>query len=359
MITNLTNSETTWARKIWISYWYIIGVQLLAQLFSYLFLPYDAQVVEFYYYVLLFPTLKMSATVGLAWIVNKYFRKYSFHTLVVAGTILAILIIRLNTDIRIISALFLLPILVSVIFYRSRLTFFSAILQLLGFILLYIGDESYRSHLSDFDLVAIPCFIGACTLLAINIMSRGRELQEALLKTMTAKQELMIQYAIMRKQAQIDSLTHLYNQASFYEHFDMALTYSGERSSSFFLALLDIDNFKTINDTFGHLIGDVVLSRVAQIIKETISSNDIAARYGGEEFALLLFETDVARAIKLVETIRTTLSSTKHEEMGGKVVTISIGITSYEPGMSKETLFEKADKKLYKAKNSGKNRTVT
>ncbi|OPH56398.1 hypothetical protein BC351_28310 [Paenibacillus ferrarius] len=356
---NLTDQEMKWVRKVWISYWYIIGVQFVAQLFSYLFLPYDAQAVEFYFYVLLYPTLKMSLTVSLGWVVNKAMKKYSFHTLLIAGTILAILIIKLNTDIRIISALFLLPIFVSVIFYRIRLTLFSAILQLVGFLFVYITDESYRNHLSNFDVVAIPCFLGLCTLLASIIMIRGRELQEALRHTMTAKQELMIQYAVIRKQAKMDSLTNLYNQASFYEHFDIAMAYGGDRSSSFFLALIDIDNFKTINDTYGHLVGDVVLARVAKVIKETITPNDIAARYGGEEFALLLFETNFDKALKLVETIRATVFSLQHEEMAGTSVTISIGITSYEPAMSKEALFERADINLYKAKRTGKNKIVT
>ncbi|MFH5185067.1 GGDEF domain-containing protein [Paenibacillus sp. TAB 01] len=359
MLNKLTEKELKWARNIWIFFWYIIWVHFFAQLFSFLFLPYPAQAREFYIDVLILPTIFMSVTVSLAWVIVKFSQKYTFHALYIAATVVAVMIIRLNTDIRIISALLLLPILSSVIFFRIRLTLFSAALQVLGFILLYFVDPSYRGYLSAFDVIAIPCFLGLCTLIATIIMIRGRELREELFAAMIAKQDLMIQYAIMQKQAKFDSLTNLYNQASFYEHFELALKYGDDHRSSFHLALIDIDNFKTINDTFGHRVGDLVLSGVARIIKETIPANDIAARYGGEEFAILLFEADFEDAVKLLDSIRAAVSGTSFEELDGTPVTISIGISSYKPSLNKESLFEQADKNLYKAKRSGKNRIAT
>lgn len=360
MNKDLTDKEAKWARNIWASYWCIIAVHFLAQLFSYWFLPYQAHFIEFYFYVLLEPTLYMSGAVGAAWFVSRWERRYTFYSLFVAGTVVAVMIIRLNTDIGMISALFLLPILASVIFYRVRLTLFSAALQLIAFVLLYLGDESYRGHLTDFDLVAVPCFLGLCTLISSMIMIRGHELQKELYETMAAKQELMGQYSLLRRQSQIDSLTGLYNQASFHEYFGLAMDYgAGEPGASFHLALIDIDDFKSINDTYGHRTGDLVLSRVAEAIRDFLPATGIAARYGGEEFALLLLEPSNEDAVRVAETIRTAVSRIQHQELGGNKVTVSIGITSYEPAMGKDEMFEQADRRLYKAKRTGKNRTVS
>jgi len=359
MINPVTDNEAKWIRKIWTSYWGILLFHDAAQLFSYWFLPYQAGPVEFYVHVLLKPTFVAGSAILSGWMAAKAAKRFSFYALIASGTALAVTIIQLNTDVRIISALFLLPILVAVLFYRRRLMIFTALLQIVAFFLLLARNESYRSYLSAFDVISVPAFIVMCALVAGILMIRGRELQKELYTAMSAKQELMIQYAIMSRQAKMDQLTGLYNQATFREHYAMALDYAAEGTrTSFQLALLDIDDFKSINDTYGHLAGDVVLASVARTAKERLPASGVAARYGGEEFALLLFEPDVGEAVRACEAIRIAVSQLVFEELGGKGATISVGVAAYEPGLDADAMFERADARLYEAKRLGKNRTA-
>lgn len=345
-----------WVHKILFSYWIIIAVHGAAQWLSYLLLPYVATPAHFYIHILLLPTLAMGGITLLAQLLHRHYRVFGFYSLFMAGTVIALTIIWLNYDIRIISGLLLLPIFASVIFFSKRLTLFSAALQLLGLGLLML-DSGFRSYLSAFDMIAIPLFVLLGTLLANIIRISGQELLSDLQSTLTAKQDLIIQNAMMVKLATTDALTHLYNHISFHEYYQKAIEYAD--SVPFHLALIDIDNFKSINDTYGHRTGDIVLARVAHMIHDNIGAHDIAARYGGEEFALLLFEKSFEEAYLNVERIREQLSQLHHHELLGDAVTVSIGLQSYIAPLSKEQLFERVDSCLYAAKRSGKNRIVT
>lgn len=235
---------------------------------------------------------------------------------------------------------------------------FTSGLQAAAFFILYRWDYWFKYYLTDFDLIAIPLFLLVGTLVAGIVIINGRELASDLEATLTAKQDLMIENAVIRKLSTTDALTGLYNHISFHEFYEKALEY-GSQGAPFHLALVDIDNFKQINDKYGHRTGDMVLARVAQIIKDHISPADIAARYGGEEFAILLFEKSFEEAYALIEQVRQELSHTSHEEMEQRAVTVSIGLQSYAEGISKEKLFEEVDHLLYTAKHSGKNKTLT
>jgi len=279
----LTEQEAQWANKLWVAYGCIVGVHFLAQLFSYWFLPYDAHPIEFYIHTLAIPTLQMAAVIFVAQAINQADSRYAFFTLFLAGTFVAVTLIRLNTDIRIISAVFLLPILASALFFRIWLTWFSAALQLLAFVGLYYGSASYRSMLTPFDIIAILCFIVFCAFLMTILMMRGRELYEQLRETLAVKEQLLAQNAAIHQRSKIDALTGLYNQATFHEYFEVAMEYGADPrgATAFHLAIVDIDDFKSINDTYGHRVGDLVLQRIAAVVREQLPTRDIAARYGG------------------------------------------------------------------------------
>lgn len=345
-----------WVHKILVAYWVIIAVHGGAQLLSYWFLSYEVTPWHFYIHILLLPTLAMGAITLLAQLLHRRYHLLGFYSLFIAGSIISLTIIWLNYDIRIITGTLLLPVFASVIFFNKRLTLFSAALQLLGLGVLML-DASFRSYLSVFDMVAIPLFLLLGTLLTNIIRISGQELLSDLQSTLLAKQDLIIQNALMVKLATTDALTHLYNHISFHEYYQKAIEYAD--SVPFHLALIDIDNFKSINDTYGHRTGDIILARVAHMIRDHIGPHDIAARYGGEEFALLLFEKSFEEAHQTVEHIREQLSQLHHHELLGGVVTVSIGLHSYTTPLNKEQLFEIVDGYLYAAKRSGKNRTVT
>ncbi len=227
----------------------------------------------------------------------------------------------------------------------------------LALLFLYSTDSWFRQFLNPFDLIAIPLFLLVGTLVTGIIIQNGRGIAENLETTTQDKQELMVENVLMTTMAKTDSLTGLYNHMSFHEFYDKAIDF-GAQGHTFHLALLDIDHFKSVNDKFGHRIGDIVLARVAQVIREAIEPTDIAARYGGEEFAVLLFEKNFEQAYSVMETVRERLASLHHEELHRKAVTISIGLRSFSRFDTKEAMFEAADDLLYQAKRAGRNRTV-
>ena len=161
----------------------------------------------------------------------------------------------------------------------------------------------------------------------------------------------------------IDSLTGLYNRMHFNETIqkEWKRTYRYGRPVTFIM--LDVDHFKKVNDTYGHLSGDIVLKTVAKTIKEKTRDSDFVARYGGEEFAIILTETPLKNGIVAAEKIRQAIESKKIKTLNDKTVkvTVSCGVATVEPQTnieSPEKLIDKADKALYKAKNTGRNKVV-
>jgi diguanylate cyclase (GGDEF)-like protein len=151
-----------------------------------------------------------------------------------------------------------------------------------------------------------------------------------------------------------DQLTDLYNRhkmnKEIREHY-----YNFKRyGRPFSLLMVDIDKFKNINDTYGHMVGDEVLKKLAKILVKNIRKTDIASRWGGEEFLILLSETNLEQAIEVAEKIRKTIE--KESFPKDIRITVSIGVDSVENHEHIKDLLILVDEKLYKAKESGRNR---
>lgn len=158
--------------------------------------------------------------------------------------------------------------------------------------------------------------------------------------------------------ATTDGLTDLYNHRYFQEQMRMMVDASKRYETSFSLIILDIDFFKKFNDTFGHQAGDAVLRQVAQTLKKNIRSTDIACRYGGEEMSIILPKTDHEVALFTANKICARVSSKDFRLPNGREtsVTISLGVSTFPvDGQTAEELIEAADKRLYNAKNNGRN----
>ena len=162
----------------------------------------------------------------------------------------------------------------------------------------------------------------------------------------------------LQKLAITDGLTKLYNSRYFYNQVDLEVDRSNRYHHTLSLLLLDIDNFKVYNDTFGHLEGDKVLVRIGEKIKACLRKMDTAYRYGGEEFTVILPETNGQEAIHVAERIRTSIEKEAFTPGPGKAVniTISIGVTEYIAGERISALVERADKSMYVSKENGRNR---
>lgn len=159
-----------------------------------------------------------------------------------------------------------------------------------------------------------------------------------------------------------DELTSLSNRRHFMELLEAEFARARRYKGSMSLVLLDVDHFKRVNDSYGHLVGDQVLVGVAACMTSLLRRCDYAARYGGEEFALLLPETREAGALVVAERCRETVEEAEFEAPEVSVrVTVSLGLASY-PGPGIETaqdLLRRADQGLYGAKNSGRNQVFT
>ena len=153
-----------------------------------------------------------------------------------------------------------------------------------------------------------------------------------------------------------DRLTGIDNRAKFDEELERWVVYSKRYETPLSVAFFDIDNFKNINDTFGHLTGDQVIVELVGVVQSEIRQSDIFARWGGEEFVLLLPNTDKQQAMELAERLRASVAGHLFGEVGH--VTCSFGLVMANENDSADILLRCADKLLYTAKREGKNRVA-
>lgn len=166
---------------------------------------------------------------------------------------------------------------------------------------------------------------------------------------------------LAKQQAKTDSLTGVANHRLFHETLERELARSQRYQRRFCLAMLDIDDFKRINDTYGHLVGDGVLIDLTKHILKIIRGGDVLARYGGEEFGIILPDTTLDGAEKLANRVCKVISETPFIFTDNKIFyTVSIGLVSYDynESRSKDMLIDNADNALYQAKREGKNRVI-
>lgn len=165
----------------------------------------------------------------------------------------------------------------------------------------------------------------------------------------------------LREQAITDPLTGAYNRRFYIERLDAEFERFCRSGRSFCLMMIDFDEFKEVNDNFGHLFGDAVLRQVVSIIKSRLRHNDVLARVGGEEFSVILPDTDIIGAVQLAEDIRKKVSTTViHHEGDETSITITIGLVeAIENRDSIDTLMLRADDLLYKGKMSGRDRVYS
>ena len=162
--------------------------------------------------------------------------------------------------------------------------------------------------------------------------------------------------------ASVDPLTKLFTRGHFAQRFETEIRRAKNYAHPLSLFLLDIDHFKNINDTYGHSAGDLILTKLGQILRQSVRSSDIAARFGGEEFVVMMLSAGKEQSLAFSENLRKIVESTEFRIPGQQSalqVTISGGVTTYPiDGESTIDLLRKADDALYEAKKTGRNRIV-
>ena len=205
-------------------------------------------------------------------------------------------------------------------------------------------------------------------LLAVASISEELNLREALATVLNAASPLataaerIVNYEKSRLQAITDPLTKLYNRGYFMETLNNELLKSRRLGYPTSLLMMDIDHFKRVNDTYGHPAGDQVLISLAECLRKTVRSSDVAARYGGEEFVVIMVGCPKANLMESGEKVRRAVEAQVMIEAAApenSKVTISVGAASSEGGhWTFQDLLESADHALYAAKEGGRNRVV-
>jgi two-component system, cell cycle response regulator len=207
----------------------------------------------------------------------------------------------------------------------------------------FVNDEKVeKHHLVDGDIVRFG---------------------EAVVKFLSGTNIEVAYHEEIYKLSILDGLTGVHNKRFFSEFLEREVARSIRHGHSLGLIMFDIDHFKKVNDTYGHLAGDAVLMGLTRRLKPRIRREDILARVGGEEFAVVLADTNRAGALHLAEDLRQMVEREPfkcHHDTPDLTVTISLGVAAIEPGdkLEPDELVKKADTALYGAKNGGRNRVV-
>jgi diguanylate cyclase (GGDEF)-like protein len=196
----------------------------------------------------------------------------------------------------------------------------------------------------------------------LTVHTLGEEYQEKVRILQRARVNLLerrrlkVDLSEYMQKSRRDGLTGLFNRATFDELLQENMNISKRNGASFALILIDVDDFKNVNDTYGHVIGDMVLSNIGQILQSVMRQEDAACRYGGEEFAILVQHATQNQLCRAAEKIRAHVE--KHHFNEIPHISVSIGCATYQQEETAQVFINRADLALYEAKRSGKNRVV-
>jgi len=219
-------------------------------------------------------------------------------------------------------------------------------------------DEAVATIESPFDTASLTAAMRGVLQGSRLMAFENHALQEALEHTRAELSRLREEVALRRAESLTDALTGVANRRAF----DQKLASLFEEDRAIGLLMIDIDHFKVINDTHGHVFGDQVLRLIGSVIGENVRQSDLVARIGGEEFALVMEGASESEALIIAEKIRKAIAARKIVKRGSgslvAKVSVSVGIATRRPDDDPRSLLDRADAGLYRAKEQGRNRAV-
>lgn len=273
------------------------------------------------------------------------------RSIITAALVTSFVVAIIHKEYIVTSCAFIFPIILSAMFNDRKLlntSFLSSILILIC-VAISFGIENSITLTTVLNLIILFGFAFVsylCAGISINFSSQSYTTIEA-----QAKENDRLMDDVMR-----DPMTDLYNHGSFTADLDKALSNYTEESP-IVLVMIDIDDFKSINDTYGHDSGDEVLIKLADTLRKYDTGKITPYRYGGEEFALISVGHSKNEIFGIMQNILSEFVSLKYS-FADKAITLSAGVAEYSSGMSCEVFFDKADDTLYLAKHQGKNRIL-
>lgn len=221
---------------------------------------------------------------------------------------------------------------------------------------LYIYTRSLEFFYFGEIAVFLPSFLAIGFIL--YSLRRIEELKSEIVRRREAENKLQKSERKYKELSITDDLTRLYNSRYFYSKLEEEINRSDRYKHPLSLLLIDIDDFKMVNDRYGHLEGDQVLAMTGKTIKDCLRRTDSAYRYGGEEFTVILPGTEFEAAVNAAERIRKQISAQEFSTSTKETIpiTVSVGVCRFEPGDKMKAFVKKADNAMYVAKHEGKNR---
>ncbi|MGZ4134208.1 MAG: GGDEF domain-containing protein, partial [Tumebacillaceae bacterium] len=327
-----------WNRRILNVYWAVVLISVAVESLDLMFTERSAK--EFFLSYILLPTILLLAVVLLNEFALRYSKRLTDYYMILSATSIATVLIAVHSTMNVIWSTLFLSLLVSIVYFSRRKILFAFGVSLMAYLLLSTLHPYIRAHTSIMELFTMSAVLATAAVTAIGIMQRGIEIAGNLKKTIEAQQELMVKHTLMEKLTKTDALTGLNNHMSYHEYLGELIRQSEQYHLPLHLAILDIDNFKKVNDTYGHRVGDLMLKYVADTIKSVLKADDFVARYGGEEFVVVFADCKAGDVLKRVESICESVASVPQELLEGCRLTVSIGLNSFRPGSNKEDLFE-------------------
>lgn len=253
----------------------------------------------------------------------------------------------MHRGVHVSHALFIMPLLLALIYVDRKVLWYAFWLNVSLYVLFVVGvilmpDDSM---IAPDDIITAAAVLGAGMVISLTVLDRLQSYVQAATEA--------------NKRSMCDSLTQLFNHASFYEQLDEHIVRNAREGRAFCLVIFDIDDFKRINDQYGHDIGDVVLLTLVDEINKAIEGEDIAFRYGGEEFTVLT-PRGTNESIALTESVRTAFAASVTALPHRMAATVSAGVCAFDGAKfsGRREFFAAADEALYEAKRTGKNRTI-
>ncbi|GIP46237.1 hypothetical protein J45TS6_46960 [Paenibacillus sp. J45TS6] len=349
-----------WQRKILNGYWIVVLISLVAEIVALMIkIRLEPESVPYYLiYKMLIPTSVQVTLVTVNELMERYYKKSSPLLTILTGTLIGAVLIYGNMRVIGIQYVMMIPMLVAAFHFSKKYLTFAFLMVIAELVIMYIMFPLIWTHMTIFERFALFYILTGEYLILIQLLHRGNDLLERLVRTSRSERDLLINNTIMERLSKTDALTDLYNHRTFQEYLDHLIEHCDTNKMPLQMAVIDIDNFKSINDTYGHAVGDIILKRVAGILQQSLTSDEIIARYGGEEFAIIFPEKTLEQAFEICERARESIHLLNHLEMEDRRVTVSIGLSGYVHGMEKSQFFKEVDSLLYVAKKEGKNRTV-
>lgn len=292
------------------------------------------------------------------WYITKKQRpgwKYINYVPVVQQMLLCMVVACVHCMFRVTMCVFCIPIMLAVIFSDKKmarsLSFIAAgCLAVVCVYRYYLGDFVYEDV-----YIASEALVTLVIILATNMVCRiliefQKEKDVAIKKSYQKELE-------MQEQINRDQKTGLLGAAVFSNELFCYTQEAADSREPFTLVMIDIDDFKIINDTFGHANGDIVIRRLSETLKYFFAGKGIPARFGGEEFTVIIRESNEKKIQILLEQFRNEIEKQRYDFMG-KGITVSMGYIIWKEGFTDTVMFEQADAAMYYAKKLGKNRIV-